>query len=257
MLPLIRRSAWIAQGERARRSTWTGTAALAQQLSPGQHAAGSALVDVVDLALRLRSILLDSEIHGPEVPQNSRSPTGRSRSRRHWGTLGSIRPSRFPTMARCGPAATCFADTADARIGAGASPSKVSAGVGEREGRWVVHGPCDATQLVGTHLKSTTEGSYGGRAGLGWAWTAVDTLYANTRNNPKSRTSNRMCRYGSFATSSGRATPARPVSGVAAAIPSRRWSCCRRASSPSKAMATRRRARESTEAAMARSPRRY
>jgi N-methylhydantoinase B len=130
----------------------------------------------VDIAvwMTLRSILLDSATHEP-VPTNS----GLFRAISITAPEGCLANPRFPapTIARfCG--GNIVADTL-MRALAPIVPERVSAGVGNlkviaysgfREGRHWVH--------MDIH-----EASYGGRFGKD-GLDAVDTLYANTRNNP-------------------------------------------------------------------------
>jgi N-methylhydantoinase B len=130
----------------------------------------------VDIAvwMTLRSILLDSATHDP-VPTNS----GLFRAISIAAPEGCLANPRFPapTIARfCG--GNVVADTL-MRALAPIVPDRVSAGVGNlkviaysglRDGRHWVH--------MDIH-----EASYGGRRGKD-GLDAVDTLYANTRNNP-------------------------------------------------------------------------
>ncbi len=134
------------------------------------------LVGTVDCAiwLTLRSILLDSETYG-NVPQNA----GLTRPIEIVAPLGTLANPRFPApvIARFCPG-NQLADTVMKAL-AKAVPEQVSAGIGNlrvvafsglEEGRHWVH-------------MEILEGSYGGRHGLD-GMDAVDTLYANTRNNP-------------------------------------------------------------------------
>jgi N-methylhydantoinase B len=130
----------------------------------------------VDIAvwMTLRSILLDSATHDP-VPTNS----GLFRAISITAPEGCLANPRFPapTIARfCG--GNLVADTL-MRALAPIVPERVSAGVGNlkviaysglQDGRHWVH--------MDIH-----EASYGGRHGKD-GLDAVDTLYANTRNNP-------------------------------------------------------------------------
>jgi N-methylhydantoinase B len=130
----------------------------------------------VDIAvwMTLRSILLDSATHDP-VPTNS----GLFRAISITAPEGCLANPRFPapTIARfCG--GNLVADTLMQAL-APIVPDRVSAGVGNlkviaysglRDGRHWVH--------MDIH-----EASYGGRRGKD-GLDAVDTLYANTRNNP-------------------------------------------------------------------------
>jgi N-methylhydantoinase B len=134
------------------------------------------LEGTVDIAvwMTLRSILLDSATHDP-VPTNS----GLFRAISITAPEGCLANPRFPapTIARfCG--GNLVADTL-MRALAPIVPDRVSAGVGNlkviaysglRDGRHWVH--------MDIH-----EASYGGRRGKD-GLDAVDTLYANTRNNP-------------------------------------------------------------------------
>jgi len=134
------------------------------------------LVGTVDIAVwvTLRSILLDAATHDP-VPTNS----GLFRAIRIIAPEGSIANPTFPapTIARfCG--GNLIADTLmralapvlPERVGAGVGNLKVIAYSGFRAGQhWV--------------YMDIQEGSYGGRYGKD-GLDAVDTLYANTRNNP-------------------------------------------------------------------------
>ena len=133
-------------------------------------------VGTVDVAVyvTLRSLLLDSARHDP-VATNA----GLFRPITITAPLGSLANPRFPapTIARFCPG-NIVADTL-MRALAPVMPEAVSAGVGnlkvvafsgEQDGRaWV--------------YMDIVEGSYGGRHGKD-GLDAVDTLYANTRNNP-------------------------------------------------------------------------
>ena len=130
----------------------------------------------VDIAvyLTLRSILLDSATHGG-VPANS----GLFRPIAIHAPEGTIANPRYPApvIARFCPG-NIVADTV-MRALAPVVPDRVSAGVGNLKvvaysglhegGHWV--------------FMDIQEGSYGGRSGKD-GLDAVDTLYANTRNNP-------------------------------------------------------------------------
>lgn len=134
------------------------------------------LIGTVDIAIyvTIRSILLDSATH-EYVPQNS----GLVRPIRIIAPKGSLANPTFPcaTIARFCPG-NIVADTLMHAL-AQVCPEKISAGVGnlkviaysgvEQENYWV--------------YMDITEGSYGGRYGKD-GMDAVDTLYANTRNNP-------------------------------------------------------------------------
>src|SRR5271169_4398607 len=128
----------------------------------------------VAIWLTLRSILLDSAIYG-NIPQNS----GLTRPIIIVAPKGTLANPIFPapTIARACPG-NALADTVMKAL-ALAVPHQVSAGIGNlraiafsgtvKEHPWV-------------HME-ILEGSYGGRHGLD-GMDAVDTLYANTRNNP-------------------------------------------------------------------------
>ena len=130
----------------------------------------------VDVAvwLTIRSVLLDTAVRG-HIPVND----GLLRSIKITAPLGSLANPVFPapTIARfC--TGNAVADTVMKAL-AQAVPGQVSAGIGNLKviafsgmrngGHWV-------------HME-IFEGSYGGRSGLD-GMDAVDTLYANTRNNP-------------------------------------------------------------------------
>src|SRR5580704_7421520 len=134
----------------------------------------------VDVAvwLTVRSVLLDTAVCG-HIPVNH----GLLRPIRITAPLGSLANPIFPapTIARFCPG-NQLADTVMKAL-ALAVPAQVSAGIGNLKviafsgmrpsesggGQWV-------------HME-IFEGSYGGRSGLD-GMDAVDTLYANTRNNP-------------------------------------------------------------------------
>jgi N-methylhydantoinase B len=130
----------------------------------------------VDVAvwLTIRSVLLDTAIYG-HIPVND----GLLRPIRITAPLGSLANPVFPapTIARFCPG-NQLADTVMKAL-AQAVPNQVSAGIGNLKviafsgmrgaGHWV-------------HME-IFEGSYGGRSGID-GMDAVDTLYANTRNNP-------------------------------------------------------------------------
>lgn len=133
-------------------------------------------VGTVDVAvwLTVRSILLDTAVHG-HIPVNA----GLLRPIRIVAPKGCLANPVFPapTIARFCPG-NQLADTVMKAL-AEAVPCSVSAGIGQLkviafsglkgESHWV-------------HME-IFEGSYGGRAGMD-GMDAVDTLYANTRNNP-------------------------------------------------------------------------
>ena len=134
------------------------------------------LEGTVDCAvwLTLRSILLDSVTYG-NIPQNS----GLTRPIEIVAPRGTLANPIFPApvIARFCPG-NQLADTVMKAL-AQAVPEQVSAGIGNlrviafsglNEGQHWVH-------------MEILEGSYGGRHGLD-GMDAVDTLYANTRNNP-------------------------------------------------------------------------
>ena len=134
------------------------------------------LVGTVDCAiwLTIRSILLDSAIYG-HIPQNS----GLTRPIEIVAPRGTMVNPIFPApvIARFCPG-NALADTVMKAL-ALAVPKQVSAGIGNlrviafsglNEGQHWVH-------------MEIFEGSYGGRHGAN-GMDAVDTLYANTRNNP-------------------------------------------------------------------------
>ncbi|MCM3760200.1 hydantoinase B/oxoprolinase family protein [Alkalihalobacillus oceani] len=124
--------------------------------------------------LTLRSILLDSETYG-HIPQNA----GLIRPIEIFAPKGTLCNPIFPapTIARFCPG-NIVADTLMKALGE-VVPHQVSAGVGNlqvisysglnEENYWV--------------FMDIMEGSYGGRNGQK-GMDAVDTLYANTRNNP-------------------------------------------------------------------------
>jgi len=134
------------------------------------------LEGTVDCAvwLTLRSILLDSTVYG-HIPQNS----GLTRPIKIVAPRGTLANPVFPApvIARFCPG-NQLADTVMKAL-AEVVPRQVSAGIGNlrvvafsglQDGRHWVH-------------MEIMEGSYGGRHGLD-GLDAVDTLYANTRNNP-------------------------------------------------------------------------
>ena len=138
------------------------------------------LEGTVDCAiwLTLRSILLDSATVGP-IPQNS----GLTRPIRIVAPLGTIANPVFPApvIARFCPG-NQLADTVMKAL-AQAVPEQVSAGIGNLR---VVAFSGDNNGVGGgrpwVHME-ILEGSYGGRPDQD-GMDAVDTLYANTRNNP-------------------------------------------------------------------------
>jgi N-methylhydantoinase B len=134
------------------------------------------LVGTVDCAiwLTLRSILLDSDIYGT-IPQNS----GLTRPITIFAPKGCLANPIFPApvIARFCPG-NALADTVMKAI-APAVPQQVSAGIGNLR-VMAFSGATDSGPWV--HME-IMEGAYGGRYGKD-GMDAVDTLYANTRNNP-------------------------------------------------------------------------
>jgi N-methylhydantoinase B len=134
------------------------------------------LEGTVDCAvwLTLRSILLDSSLYG-NIPQNS----GLSRPIELIVPLGSLANPIFPApvIARfC--TGNQLADTVMKAL-AEAVPKQVSAGIGNL--RVIAFSGLDQGKHW-VHME-IFEGSYGGRSDKD-GMDAVDTLYANTRNNP-------------------------------------------------------------------------
>ena len=134
-------------------------------------------VGTVDIAvfLTIRSILLDSAVH-PAVSTNS----GLFRPITIEAPLGTLANPRFPApvIARfC--SGNCLADTV-MRALAQVVPEQVSAGVGALKVVSFSGGQGSDSAWV---YMDIIEGSYGGRYGKD-GLDAVDTLYANTRNNP-------------------------------------------------------------------------
>jgi N-methylhydantoinase B len=134
------------------------------------------LIGTVDVAiwLTLRSILLDSAVYG-HIPQNS----GLTRPIRIVAPKGSLANPIFPApvIARFCPG-NQLADTVMKAL-APAVPQQISAGIGNLR-VIAFSGLNGETHWV--HME-IFEGSYGGRYGRD-GMDAVDTLYANTRNNP-------------------------------------------------------------------------
>lgn len=124
--------------------------------------------------LVLRSILLDTETH-EYIPQNS----GLIRPIHIHAPLGSLCNPTFPapTIARFCPG-NIVASTL-MRALAQAAPTQISAGVGNLK---VVAYSGLTGEKYWVYM-DITEGSYGGRLGKD-GLDCVDTLYANTRNNP-------------------------------------------------------------------------
>ncbi len=133
-------------------------------------------VGTVDCAvwLTLRSILLDSEVYG-SIPQNS----GLTRPITIFAPKGCLANPIFPApvIARFCPG-NALADTIMKAI-APAVPRQVSAGIGNLR-VMAFSGVSAGNPWV--HME-IMEGAYGGRYGKD-GMDAVDTLYANTRNNP-------------------------------------------------------------------------
>jgi N-methylhydantoinase B len=124
--------------------------------------------------MTVRSILLDSVTYGP-IPQNS----GLTRPIRIVAPLGCLANPIFPApvIARFTPG-NALADTVMKALSQ-ATPRQVSAGIGNLR-VIAFSGEGEASPWV--HME-ILEGSYGGRSGLD-GMDAVDTLFANTRNNP-------------------------------------------------------------------------
>jgi N-methylhydantoinase B len=124
--------------------------------------------------LTLRSILLDSTIYG-QIPQNS----GLTRPIKIVAPKGCMANPIFPApvIARFCPG-NAVADAVMKAL-APAVPRQVSAGIGNLS---VIAFSGAASEQPWVHME-ILEGSYGGRYGLD-GMDAVDTLYANTRNNP-------------------------------------------------------------------------
>ena len=134
------------------------------------------LIGTVDCAiwLTIRSILLDTVTYGP-IPQNS----GLTRPIKIVAPLGCLANPIFPApvIARfC--SGNQLADTV-MKAFAQVVPQQVSAGIGNLR-VVAISGLNDGNHWV--HME-IMEGSYGGRFGMD-GMDAVDTLYANTRNNP-------------------------------------------------------------------------
>jgi N-methylhydantoinase B len=134
------------------------------------------LEGTVDVAIYLtvRSVLLDSAVH-EFVPQNS----GLTRPIKIIAPPGTLVNPNFPapTIARFCPG-NILADTVMRALGQ-AAPNQVSGGIGNLK-------VAAYSGLVGDNYwvyMDITEGSYGGRYGKD-GMDAVDTLFANTRNNP-------------------------------------------------------------------------
>ena len=134
------------------------------------------LVGTVDIAvwLTVRSVLLDTAVHG-HIPVNA----GLTRPIRLVVPRGCLCNPIYPapTIARFCPG-NQLADTVMKAL-AQAVPEQVSAGIGNLK-VIAFSGLRGETHWV--HME-IFEGSYGGRYGMD-GMDAVDTLYANTRNNP-------------------------------------------------------------------------
>ncbi len=124
--------------------------------------------------LTLRSILLDSAVYG-NIPQND----GITRPITIVAPKGTLANPIFPApvIARFSPG-NQLADTVMKAL-APAVPRQVSAGIGNLR---VIAFSGTVNEQTWVHME-IFEGSYGGRYGLDGMDT-VDTLYANTRNNP-------------------------------------------------------------------------
>ncbi len=134
------------------------------------------LEGTVDCAiwLTIRSVLLDSVTYGP-IPQNS----GLTRPIRIVAPKGCLANPIFPApvIARFCPG-NALADTVMKALSQ-ATPKQVSAGIGNLR---VIAFSGDNAGAPWVHME-ILEGSYGGRHGVD-GMDAVDTLFANTRNNP-------------------------------------------------------------------------
>jgi N-methylhydantoinase B len=124
--------------------------------------------------LTLRSILLDSATYG-SIPQNS----GLTRPIKIVAPKGCLANPTFPApvIARFCPG-NAVADAVMKAL-AVAVPTQISAGIGNLT---VIAFSGTANDQQWVHME-ILEGSYGGRYGMDGMDT-VDTLYANTRNNP-------------------------------------------------------------------------
>ncbi|MCA0200026.1 MAG: hydantoinase B/oxoprolinase family protein [Proteobacteria bacterium] len=134
------------------------------------------LIGTVDCAIwmTVRSILLDSATYG-NIPQNS----GLTRPIKIVAPKGCLANPIFPApvIARFCPG-NAVADTVMKAL-APAVPRQVSAGIGNLR---VIAFSGAVNDQPWVHME-ILEGSYGGRYGMD-GMDAVDTLYANTRNNP-------------------------------------------------------------------------
>lgn len=124
--------------------------------------------------LTIRSVLLDTEVHG-HIPVNA----GLIRPITIVAPKGCLANPTFPapTIARFCPG-NQLADTVMKALSQ-AMPDNVSAGIGNLK---VIAFSGLANETHWVHME-IFEGSYGGRHGKD-GMDAVDTLYANTRNNP-------------------------------------------------------------------------
>ena len=124
--------------------------------------------------LTLRSILLDTAVYG-NIPQND----GITRPIKIVAPKGTLANPIFPApvIARFSPG-NQLADTVMKAL-APAVPRQISAGIGNLR---VIAFSGVVEEKPWVHME-IFEGSYGGRYGLDGMDT-VDTLYANTRNNP-------------------------------------------------------------------------
>jgi len=133
-------------------------------------------VGTVDIAvwLTIRSVLLDTAVHG-HIPVND----GLCRPIKIIAPKGCLANPIFPapTIARFCPG-NQLADTVMKALGQ-AVPAQVSAGIGNL--RVIAFSGLNGDDYW-VHME-ICEGSYGGRKGMD-GMDAVDTLYANTRNNP-------------------------------------------------------------------------
>lgn len=122
----------------------------------------------------MRSILLDTVIYG-SIPQNS----GLTRPIKIVAPKGCLANPIFPApvIARFCPG-NAVADTVMKAL-APAVPPQVSAGIGNLR---VIAFSGAANDQPWVHIE-ILEGSYGGHHGMD-GMDAVDTLFANTRNNP-------------------------------------------------------------------------
>ena len=135
------------------------------------------LVGTVDVAvwLVLRSVLLDTEVYG-DLPQNA----GLYRPIEIVAPRGTLANPIFPapTIARF-VTGNVLSDTVMKAL-AQAVPRQVSAGIGNLKA--IASSGMGDENRPWVHLE-IFEGSYGGRYGHD-GMDSVDTLYANTRNNP-------------------------------------------------------------------------